>query len=128
MIELQSKILDAQSGMLAAQDERSALIERIRTLEEEVARLKAWEAEKQRYVLKDAGNGALAYALKEDARGPEPPHWICPQCYQDGKKSILQPETQIQGRCQVLACTRCNSELLIQGVRDLAVTRPKRRR
>jgi hypothetical protein len=41
-IELQSKILDAQNSAFAAQDERSTFIERIRELEEELARLKAF--------------------------------------------------------------------------------------
>ena len=41
VIELQSAILEAQSGLFTANDERSALIERVGNLEQEVARLEA---------------------------------------------------------------------------------------
>jgi hypothetical protein len=64
VIELQGAILAAQSSAFAAQDERAALIARVSELEKEVASLKAWDAEKQNYELKDIGNGVLAYALK----------------------------------------------------------------
>lgn len=90
VIEFQSKILDAQSGAMAAQDERSTLLQRISELEKEVAGFKAWDAEKQRYELKAVYPGAFAYVLKADARGTEPPHWLCTSCYQRSKKSFLQ--------------------------------------
>jgi hypothetical protein len=89
-IELQSKILDAQERMLAAQDERTALVERTRALEREVARFKAWDAEKQRYELKRWGHGAFAYVLKGSEAGGEPIHALCTACYDRGVKSRLQ--------------------------------------
>ena len=35
------------------------------------------------------GPGANAYVLKELMRGSEPIHWICANCFQDGKKRFL---------------------------------------
>jgi hypothetical protein len=90
VIELNAKILEAQSSALLANDERSALIERVGHLEKELARLKAWEAEKQRYELKEIAAGALAYVPKESMRGTEPMHWLCANCYQNDKKCFLQ--------------------------------------
>jgi hypothetical protein len=119
-IEFQSKIIDIQNAAFAAQEERSAFVERVGELEKQVARLEAWEAEKQRYELKDAGNGALAYALKGQYAGPEPAHWICASCYEDSKKSILQPETRFPGLTQHLLCHRCEADLIINGSRDFA--------
>ena len=70
VIVLNTMILEAQGSALSANEERSALIDRIRKLETELAGLKAWEAEKQRYQLKDFGGGTFAYELKqEEARG-----------------------------------------------------------
>jgi hypothetical protein len=89
-IEFQSKILEAQSSIFAANEERTALVEQVRELEEQMARMKAWETEKQRYALTDFGTGAFAYLVKPEARGTEPLHCICVACYQQGKKSILQ--------------------------------------
>jgi hypothetical protein len=90
-IEFQGKIIDAQNALAALQEERTTLIETIRQHEEEIARMKAWDAEKQRYELKAiAAGGSLVYSLKEEAKGTEPPHWICAACYQNDQKFILQ--------------------------------------
>jgi uncharacterized protein YlxW (UPF0749 family) len=48
VIELQEQILSAQAAQFT-------LLERISGLEKEVASLKTWEADKQRYELKDLG-------------------------------------------------------------------------
>jgi hypothetical protein len=90
-IEFQGKIIEAQNALFALQDERAALVQTVRDQEEEIACLKAWEADKKRYELKQvAAGGSLVYALKADAQGAEPLHWICAACYQNGKKFILQ--------------------------------------
>ena len=48
MIELQSAILSAQSSALSANADQAAMVDEIRLLKEEIARVKAWEAQKQR--------------------------------------------------------------------------------
>lgn len=58
-IELQQVILSAQSGALAAQSAQFSLVDRIRELEREVAEVKAWEAQKQRYALGQRGKALL---------------------------------------------------------------------
>lgn len=42
-LELQSKILDAQSGALALQEERAFLIERVSQLEKRIAEHETWK-------------------------------------------------------------------------------------
>src|SRR5208282_6448080 len=91
VIELQNAILSAQSSALSAQAHQAAMIEEIRNLEKEIARIKAWEEQKQRYKLVPAWEGAVLYALKKSCSNSEPPHWICTNCYEDGRKSILNP-------------------------------------
>ncbi len=59
VIELNTKILEAQSSAFAANDERSALVERIGELEKELVQLKAWRVEKQNYQMTDAGEGVI---------------------------------------------------------------------
>jgi hypothetical protein len=108
VIELQRVILAAQSDALAAQSDQFTMLERVRNLEAEIARLKAWDSEKGKYELKDVGHGAFAYVRKEDADPREPPHWLCTKCYRDGKGSILlRTETKygynICGRVQNVA-------------------------
>lgn len=56
-----------------------------------MARLKDWEADKQRYQLCDIGKGVVALALKPAMSNSEPMHYLCADCAASGKKSYLQP-------------------------------------
>jgi hypothetical protein len=72
VIDLQSAILSAQSSALAANSGQMIMIEEIRTLKEEIANIKAWEAQKKRYKLIKPwpvhAVGSIAYALKESMK------------------------------------------------------------
>jgi hypothetical protein len=47
VIELQAVIMAAQGDALSAQSDQFALLQRIRDLEEEVAKFKAWDAQQK---------------------------------------------------------------------------------
>lgn len=107
--DLQRAILDAQESALAAQSEQSAMIYRIRELEEEIASQKAWEGEKERYQLTTPSEGLYVYALKESSKQSDPPHWICEHCYQDRRKSILHTIQNPDRRMfYLLKCSHCS--------------------
>jgi len=41
----------------------------------------------------------------------EPPHWICPHCYEDGRKSIVHDaEKHDTRRRHIIKCPRCSFE------------------
>jgi len=120
IIELQAVIFAAQGDALAAQSEQFALAQRVRDLETEVAKAKAWEAEKERYQLQEFPTGVFAYALKPDAANGEPPHRICPNCYQEGRKSILQIVFKERGG-EVVDCQRCGKRLELAEAAPLPV-------
>jgi hypothetical protein len=108
-IELQSVVLEALDKAIEARESYSAQTDRIRALETEVARLKEWDAEKQRYELKSIGAGAVAYILKPDARGTETPHWLCANCFAKGQKSFLQNTGRIERARLVVGCNSCGT-------------------
>jgi hypothetical protein len=110
VIELQSAILSAQSSALAANSDQAAMVEQIRTLKEEIASVKAWETQKQRYKLANPWNGAVVYSLKESMANSEPAHWICTSCYETGRKSILNPIKSKDGDF-LLVCPVCKSQI-----------------
>jgi hypothetical protein len=112
VIELNAKILEAQSNAFVANDEHAALIERVNQLEKEVAHLKAWEVEKQRYELKEVAPGAVAYAPKESMRGTEPMHLLCANCYQNETKRFLQAQRSDVGHVYH-KCQECGGEIRI---------------
>lgn len=108
VIELQSAILSAQSSALEANTEQAAMLQRIHDLEKEVAQVKAWETEKQRYQMVSPYGGMTVYAVKKSMSNGEPPHYICANCYHNGKHSILQNGQDKNGWtllvCQNPAC------------------------
>jgi hypothetical protein len=113
VIELQEKILGAQSA-------QAALIQQVSDLEKQVTALKAWDADKQRYRLIDMESGALAYAPKEGMENGEPKHHLCASCYQVGFKSFLKQETWNPGRCHMIVCHGCGWFAYLHGAADPA--------
>ena len=89
-VELQTLILGLQSEAFTAHAQQSAMIEKVRSLEAELARVKAWEETKQGYELHEPTPGAFVYASKAQSGRTEPPHWICTNCYENSRRSILQ--------------------------------------
>lgn len=89
-IELNGKIIAAQHELFAVNAQQSAMVERIRQLEGEIAAMKAWGAEKQRYQLAAPFAGAAVYAVKKAVSNAEPPHYLCASCFKKGEPSILQ--------------------------------------
>lgn len=83
VIKLHEQILTAQAAQLE-------LIQEVSALKAEITRFEKWSAEAERYQLRNIAFGTTAYVLKKDSAGGEPPHWICPTCYEGRKRSILQ--------------------------------------
>jgi hypothetical protein len=124
--KLQAEILSAQTSALAFQTEYAKTFERIRELEKEVADLKAWDVEKQRYELgglrpQDRVLGPLSeprvfgYTPKGEAN---PSYALCPNCFEDRVKSVLQKERRTPGMAEVLFCHRCGLDLYLEGERE----------
>jgi hypothetical protein len=111
VIELNGEILTAQQSAFAAQATQTSLLERISDLEKEVARHEEWEAEKKHYHLQQVYPGALAYVLKPDTDTAEPPHWLCTNCYEHGKKSLLQRRNSDRRRIAIFLCSPCKNEI-----------------
>lgn len=110
--EMNVAILDAQSVAIEAQAGQMRQSQRIRELEQEIADLSDWDAEKARYKLVQIRDTVAAYAYllsQEAAHEGEPLHYICTQCYQDRIKSIIQYDR----RASRHICPRCQTPFSI---------------
>jgi hypothetical protein len=110
-VELNRKIADVQIALNTALSEQATLVQTISDLKEEIAHMKTWETEKQRYELKRFYPGTFAYSPKEGYRGAEPIHYLCTNCYEDGKRSFLQATGRGDYGYQLLFCHTCKMEL-----------------
>ncbi len=106
--QLQTAIFEAQRSALTAQADYVALVGRVADFEKEIVRLKDWSAERQNYQLADLGRGSTAYALKPAVKQDQEPHWLCTHCYNNHRKSLLQPQGNIDGET-TWQCPSCKS-------------------
>jgi hypothetical protein len=114
IIELQGVILSAQSAALSAQSDQLSLLERVRELEKEVAQAKEWNSEKEKYKLVQVGSGSFAYMMKEPECGAGPHHMLCANCFEHGRKSILQlREIKALDKEEIHYCPACKAEFLM---------------
>ena len=113
VIELQDKILTAQQA-------QSALIERIRDLEAEVASFESWEAQKNRYKLEKLPPSIFVYTLKPEMASGEPEHHICAKCYEHRKRSILHGMGK-EGGIETFHCRECDSKFYIGSFESISM-------
>ena len=72
--EVNAKLVDATVVTLASQEKQSSLAQRVRELEEELMKLKDWEAQAKNYALTAVGSGIFAYLYKPLAQTSQPRH------------------------------------------------------
>jgi hypothetical protein len=126
--ELYAKLIEALQSATQAEESRATLVKKVTALEEEVRQLRAWNGEKEKYELRPVRTGPyapLAFALKTEHDTAEPSLWACADCYQEGKLTVLQFEERDPGRCLVLVCRQCGSDLYVHGSREPGHSRMK---
>jgi hypothetical protein len=105
-------VIELQEKILAAREAQTTLLERVGELEKQVAGFEAWEAEKQRYSLRELPPGVFVRALNPEMAGAEPSHFICETCFQRGKKRTLHSDEARNGIYH-LKCHECDTTLQV---------------
>jgi hypothetical protein len=82
-------LVDVQAKLLSAQSNYDALARVKRELEQKIVDYEKWDSEAARYEFKEWASGIFVYELKKDHASGEPIHRLCPNCFQQHKKSIL---------------------------------------
>jgi len=113
VIPLQSLILSLEAQCFDLQAKHHLAEEENRKLRQQLAEREQWEVEAAKYQLLGLGYGAFVYAAKPDNQSEEPMHWLCPHCYQQQRKSILQRTDRCapSGAAQ-LACPACEKVIV----------------
>ena len=108
-------IIDAQNAIISLQSQYQSLLEEKDTLKKQLIEMENWEGESARYELIQIADGVFVYALKNDYETTEPAHWLCPDCYQNRKKSILQFQYALRRttnrRNNAFKCGQCGVEI-----------------
>lgn len=114
-LELQGKIIDAQTAVFSANEERTALLEKVAQLEKTIKALEDWEAEERRYKRAVIGKHVVAYIPQESETPKEADHWLCANCFDQRQKSYLQQVPLSVNRSLVVACPQCKSVNYVAG-------------
>jgi hypothetical protein len=110
VIEIQSALLAAQSSALEATNAQYVLQDRVRELEAQLKKLEDWGDQEQRYALVGPWRGpAQVYALRKEIANGESPHYLCTNCFHSRRRTILNPTTK-DGWVH-LVCPVCKSDL-----------------
>ncbi|WP_415034899.1 hypothetical protein [Azonexus sp.] len=117
--ELTGIIFDVQQKLIAIQSDYAAVVARERDLEAKIMQLENWAHEQERYQLHELAPGTLTYRIKPAMQGTEPMHDLCPRCYQNGIKSILQNNGIEKGH-HILLCPQCKTALIGERFNDSA--------
>lgn len=108
--ELIGALADTKAQYLAVVESKQSLLDANEALKKQVSEYDKWEQESARYVLKKVDLRSFVYALHPDKKSGQPPHWLCPNCYKDRKKSVLQCDAQ-KPLSGVFKCHSCGAEI-----------------
>ncbi len=108
--ELLERLIGIQSTALSLQQEHSALINEKNELQKKFIEFDSWKETESSYRLIDLDKGKFVYALKSPQLSSEPNHWLCQNCFNDRKKSILQA-IFVNDFDEMYVCNRCKSYL-----------------
>lgn len=111
--DLRARLVSAQNENLALQSKNRELLEQHCALQEELRRLKDFKLDAKKYVLCNVGTHTHLYAPKKRGKNTDPTHYLCPNCYHDHRKSVLQFSRR-ELRHDVLACPHCKAEFHIE--------------
>ena len=109
--KINSAVIELQTKILAAQSEQMSLVSRVQELEQRISDADEWNAEKQRYTLRDFGEETFAYVLKSEASGGEPPHKLCVNCFHQRHKAVLQRQGRKLNGQDIYICPQCSKEV-----------------
>lgn len=88
--DLQSSMSILHATYLAVQAQNESLSKIKDDLEKKLAKINNFKKEAKRYEPRELCLGVVVYAIKEENKGRDPMHYLCPNCYEDHRKSMLQ--------------------------------------
>jgi len=107
--EREKAIHELQSRLMSANTAYFSIIDSYREIEEKLKKMETWSDEAARYELYEFPPGILLRRVKEGMRGTQPVHYICADCYNNNRKSLLHVLWRNGNRTRYV-CNQCKSE------------------
>lgn len=110
--QIREQLLTILSDAIALQEKHSALINEKDELKKKLMEYEQWENTVSEYELKEVVPGKFVYTYKKSQQSTTPMHWLCPNCWNDRKKSILQVIHRTEREASH-KCPRCDFGILV---------------
>ena len=110
----EDKLLALKERHVALTEHNQSLVEANQQLKAEVARLKAWDGERDSYELKDVGSGAYAYVAQGASETDQSTPYLCQRCYENTQKRVLQPVKRSPFGV-LYRCPECGTKITVVG-------------
>ena len=109
LVEFQKGLIDAYGVATSLQVAQLSLAQRNRDLEEQIVNFEDWKTKATQYSLKAVGahKNVFVYAYTPTVQTADPRHWICANCFENRKRSILHAVTSERA----YKCDLCQSVL-----------------
>ncbi len=104
--EVNTKLLHFLTAAVASKENELTLTNRIRQLEEDIAKREDWERTAKDYTLQNVGADNFAYVYKPIMQSNQARHWACVKCFKDKKCYPLQFQ-----RPPAYICPNCGSKI-----------------
>jgi hypothetical protein len=113
-IELQNIILDLQMSFVDFHSRYFELIELKNNIENELKQIKEWKITKSQYDLVEVETGIYVYIPNKKNKSPNPIHYLCTNCFNKQKKSILQINRIFEKGWGSFFCPECKMMIKFQ--------------
>ena len=132
IVDLNERLLTLRENLIAARQDAVALQEEKLELEKRLADLARFEEERDQYVMMTLSTGSVVYVLRgtrkgkksveqpvseSSRRGDQGPVYFCANCFEQHRRSILQPTKQDFHK-DTYSCQQCGSTALIPNDRQ----------
>ena len=117
-IELRDVIISIQSSFAELYERYSSLLSENGELKEEITQIHQWESTKSIYDLTKSKFGTYVYAPNESHPNSNPLHYLCTNCYDNRKKSILQVTKRASSTYYMYTCPYCSMKIGFDPITD----------
>ena len=103
--EITQRLIEAQTAVMNANKRIVELEDSERHARQKLMDLENWQDEAERYHLHEVVPGIFFYAIKDTHRGSDPFHYLCPNCFVNQRKSLMQRPTNASLEYHCPACS-----------------------
>lgn len=116
LIEFQKVVIQLQANAASIQVQNASLLRDKVELENEIARLRDWALEKEKYELKEIARGLFVRIDKSFADKLQSAQKFCATCFEKNIKSPLQQQNVEVGRQLSLSCFNCKATIVFSSL------------